>query len=104
MASTVVRQTELAVNRAFRDENGALVITRLPVEQMGILALGLALTGEEKRVLEALLAGRKVRVLETGLEYKEYRKTAPLGVYQKFTALERELREMGVCVVRNRDR
>ena len=82
------------------EERGdALVITRLPLEQMGLLALGLALTGEERRVLEALL---KVRVLETGLEYKEYRKTAPLGVYRKFVALERELREMGVCVVRDR--
>ena len=84
------------------ERDGALVITGLPVEQMGVLALGLALTGEEKRVLEALLSGRKVKVLETGLEYKNYRKTAPLGVYQKFTALERELREMGICVVRNR--
>ena len=40
------------------EERGdALVITRLPLEQMGLLALGLALTGEERRVLEALLQG-----------------------------------------------
>ena len=46
------------------EERGSeLVITRLPVEQMGILALGLALEREEKQVLEALLSGRKVRVL-----------------------------------------
>ena len=84
------------------ERDGALVITRLPVEQMGALALGLALSDQEERVYRALLAGKKVKVLETGLEYKEYRKTAPLGVYQKFTSLERELREMGICVVRNR--
>ena len=84
------------------ERDGALVITRLPVEQMGALALGLALSDQEAQVLRALLEGRKVKVLETGLEYKEYRKTAPLGVYHKFTSLERELREMGVCVVRNR--
>ena len=84
------------------ERDGALVITRLPVEQMGALALGLALSDQEAQVLRALLEGRKVKVLETGLEYKEYRKTAPLGDYQKFTSLERELREMGVCVVRNR--
>ena len=36
------------------EERGSeLVITRLPVEQMGILALGLALEREEKQVLEA---------------------------------------------------
>ena len=85
------------------EERGSeLVITRLPVEQMGILALGLALEREEKQVLEALLSGRKVRVLESGLEYKQYKKTAPRGVFQKFVALERELREMGVCVIRDR--
>ena len=84
------------------EREGALVVPRLPIEQMGLLTLGLALTGEERQVLEALLAGKKVKVLETGLEYKQYRKTAPLGVYQKFVSLERELREMGVCVVRDR--
>ena len=52
------------------EREGALVITRLPIEQMGLLTLGLALTGEERQVLEALLAGKKVKVLETGLEYK----------------------------------
>ena len=40
-------------------------LPRLPIEQMGLLTLGLALTGEERQVLEALLAGKKVKVLET---------------------------------------
>ena len=84
------------------EREDALVITRLPVEQMGSLALGLALT--EGAVLRALLEGKKVRVLESGLEYKDYRRCAPLGIYQKFTALERGLREMGICVVRDRHR
>ena len=80
----------------------ALVITHLPLEQMAALALGLALSEAERQVLETLLRGGRVQLLETGLEYKEYRKSAPLGVYRKFVALERELREMGICVVRNR--
>ncbi len=84
------------------ERGGELVITHLPVEQMGILALGLALAPEEKRVLEALLAGQKVRLLESGMEYKQYKRTAPMGVFQKFVALERELREMGICVIRDR--
>ena len=84
--------------------DGALVIARLPVEQMGSLSLGLALTDEEGTVLRALLEGRKVQVLESGLEYKDYRRCAPLGSYQKFMALERGLREMGICVVRDRHR
>ena len=86
------------------EREDALVITRLPVEQMGALALGLAITDGEGAVLRALLEGKKVRVLESGLEYKDYRRCAPLGIYQKFTALERGLREMGICVVRDRHR
>ena len=86
------------------EREGTLVIRRLPVEEMGSLALGLALSDQEERVLRALLEGRRVKVLETGLEYKDYRKTAPLGAYQKFSSLERELREMGICVVRDRHR
>ena len=58
----------------------------------------------ERIRLRALLEGKKVRVLESGLEYKDYRKSAPLGIYQKFSALERGLREMGICVVRDRHR
>lgn len=78
-----------------------LRITRLPLEQMAVLTLGLGLLPEERTVLTALLEGRRVEVLESGLEYKQYRKSAPLGVYQKFVSLERELRELGVVVIRN---
>lgn len=76
-------------------------ITHLPLEQMAVLTLGLGLLPEERTVLTALLEGRRVEVLESGLEYKQYRKSAPLGVYRKFVSLERELRELGVVVIRN---
>lgn len=86
------------------ERGGTLVITRLPVEQMGALSLGLVLTDQEGTVLRALLEGKKVQVLDSGLEYKDYRRCAPLDIYQKFMALERGLREMGICVVRDRHR
>ena len=84
--------------------NGELVITWMPVEQMGLLTLGVALGPEEREVLEALLRGQRVRVEPEALEYRRFRKTAPLGIYQKFIAMERELREMGLLVARNRHR
>lgn len=76
--------------------DGGLVITSLPVEQMALLSLGLALGEEEKAVLTALLEGRRVSLAEGALEYKKYCKTAERGVYIKFTAMERALREMGI--------
>ena len=70
-----------------------LVITWLPVASMGRLA-----ACAETEVLAALLAGARVRVERDALEYRRYRRTAPLGIYQKCAGLERRLREMGICV------
>ena len=80
----------------------SLWVTRLPVTAMGRLACCAPQTPQEIEVLAALLAGVRVYVLRDGLEYRQYRKSAPLGVYRRCVALERELREMGVIVVRNR--
>ena len=78
-----------------------LWITRLPVDAMGRLVNCTPRGREETEVLAALLAGVRVYVQREGLEYRQYRKTAPLGVYRRLMVLERELREMGVIVVRN---
>ena len=79
------------------ERDGGLVITWLPVEQMALLSLGLALTEEERRVLSALLEGRLVSLADGALEYKQYARTAERGVYIRFTSMERELRELGIA-------
>ena len=61
-----------------------LVITWLPVGAMGRLA--------------ALLAGARVCLERKALEYRLYRRTAPPSIYRRCLALERQLREMGICV------
>ncbi len=43
------------------DREGALVITRLPIEQMGLLTLGLALTGKVKAGAGNLFRRKKLR-------------------------------------------
>ncbi len=79
-----------------------LIILDLPVEQMGLLTLGIAFTEEESTVLHALLRGERVFVLDTALAYKQYKKTAPLGIYKTFVGLERQLREMGIGILREK--
>lgn len=59
-----------------------LVITWLPVASMGRLAACAPQTAAETEVLAALLAGARVRVERDALEYRRYRRTAPLGIYQ----------------------
>ena len=88
---------DLGVTAVTIEKQGdALVITHLPVEQMALLALGLALTEQERSVLRALLEGKRVYLADGALEYKKYARTAERGVYVKFTAMERELRELGI--------
>lgn len=83
-----------------KHENGALIIAELPIEQMAFLSMGIPMDEEIAEVLTALLSGKRVGLSVEGLEYKRYKKTAPLGAYQKFMGMERELREMGVYVIR----
>lgn len=83
------------------EERGeSLVITRLPVEDMALLSLAAPLDEGLRRVIERLLQGGRVGLVQAGIEYKQYKKTAPLGVYQKFVGMERQLREMGIYVIR----
>lgn len=77
-----------------------LVITSLPLEDMALLSLAITLDSAQRQVVETLLSGGKVGVLLAGMEYKKYKKTAPMGIYQKFMAMERQMREMGIYVIR----
>ncbi len=82
------------------EQKGSLIITALPLEDMALLALGIPLDESLKRVLTALLEGRRVAVTSQAFEYKRYRQSAPLGIYQKFVAMERQLHEMGLAKAR----
>ena len=76
----------------------ALHITWLPVAAMGRLAALAPAGPAEAEVLAALLAGARVCLDRRALEYRRYRRTAPAGIYRRCLALERRLREMGICV------
>ena len=75
-----------------------LVITWLPVASMGRLAACAPQTPAEAEVLAALLAGARVCLSRSALEYRRYRYSAPLGIYRNCVGLERRVREMGICV------
>lgn len=75
-----------------------LVITWLPVASMGRLAARAPASRAASTSVSAAVWGAQVRVERDALEYRRYRRTAPLGIYQKCAGLERRLREMGICV------
>ena len=74
-----------------------LVITSLPIQDMALLSLGIPLDEPARQVLGALL---RVAVLAEAMEYRQYKRTAPMGIYQKFVGMERQMREMGIGVIR----
>ena len=71
-----------------------LVITWLPVGAMGRLAALAPASPGETEVLAALLAGARVCLERKALEYRLY----PPSIYRRCLSLERQLREMGICV------
>lgn len=89
--------------RLTRREDG-LHITDLPLEDMALLTLAAPLNDGVRTVLEELLSGGRVVVAAQAMEYRRYRKIAPMGIYRTFTAMERVLREMGIIVTRHCDR
>ncbi len=79
----------------------SLWVETMSVGAMGRLVCCTPRDREETQVLAALLAGAKVYLPREGLEYRQYRKIAPAGIYRRLMALERDLREMGIVVIRN---
>lgn len=79
----------------------SLWLACLGVAEMGRLACCAPQGADEAMVLAALLAGARVCVPREALEYRQYRRTAPPGLYRRLVAAERELREMGLIVIRN---
>ena len=82
----------------------SLLITDLPLEDLALLSAAIPLGAARRQVLTALLEGRRVGLLEGAAEYKRYRRSAPLEVYRRFTAMERRLHEAGVVRVREEER
>ena len=69
---------------------------------MGLLAytaLGIPGQPEAQCILEALLSGRKVYILEKGLEYRRYRESSYKALYQKYQEYEEEIRRFGGEIV-----
>lgn len=74
-----------------------LLITRMSLSDLALLSHALPLSEELRLVLIALLEGRRVAVAADAFEYKRYRSTAPAAIYRRFTAMERQVHDMGLA-------
>ena len=78
-----------------------LVISEITTSQMAHLALGYGDTPEEQVILEALLHGKQVYVLEKGLLYRRYKDSAPLKLYALYHEYESTLRQYGMRIIKS---
>lgn len=78
-----------------------LVISRLCLRGLCNLAMGNSLSDEERFILKMIMSGKKVYVMEDGLEYKRYKQTAPKTLYNKYLNFEKEIKSYGVEIINN---
>ncbi|MEG0641456.1 MAG: ethanolamine utilization protein [Clostridium sp.] len=80
-------------------EYDAVIISSLCLRGLSNLAQGSSISGEERFILKAIMLGKKVYIMENGMEYRKYKDTAPEELYKKFISFERELISYGIKVI-----
>ncbi|CAM3791911.1 hypothetical protein [Mesobacillus zeae] len=78
------------------NDSDIIIIPSLSAAMMANLAAGVARTSGEEFVLAMLLQGKRVIALADGLEYKRYKKTAPILFYKMYEELEHKLEGYGI--------
>lgn len=75
-----------------------LVIPALSVSSLAWIAQGIKGDETSTFVLEGLLHGKRVLVLEDGLEYKRFKQTCPSGLYALYESYGEKLGVLGVRI------
>lgn len=77
------------------------VIPRLTVTMLSNLANGIGSNVKEQFVLSQLLQGKKVVILQNGVEYYRYKSSSPVLLYKQYEEFERKVKGYGVLFLRN---
>ncbi|HGM3509110.1 TPA: TIGR02536 family ethanolamine utilization protein [Clostridioides difficile] len=78
-----------------------VIVSRLCMRGLSNLALGNSTSEEERFILKMIMKGKKVYVLDEGIEYKKYKDTAPKALYKKFMSFEDEICKFGVEIIKD---
>lgn len=78
-----------------------VIVSKLCMRGLSNIALGNSTSEEERFILKMLMKGKKVYVLDEGIEYKRYKETAPKALYKKFMYFEDEICKFGVEIVKD---
>lgn len=78
-----------------------LIIGGLCLRGLSNLALGTSVSEEERFILRMLMKGKYVYLIEEGLEYRKYKKSAPKTLYNKYIRFEEDLRSYGIQIIKD---
>lgn len=78
-----------------------LIVSRLCLRGLCNLAMGNSVSDEERFILKMLMSGKKVYIMEDGLEHKRYKQTAPKALYNKYLNFEKEIKSYGVEIIKD---
>lgn len=76
-----------------------IIVETLGIDLLSQLALGTAENIESKYVLECLLQGKPVYVLEQGIAYRKYKSTAHRTLYSLYSDYENKIKQYGVRLI-----
>ncbi|AWI05044.1 hypothetical protein [Clostridium drakei] len=77
----------------------AVVLSKLNLKVLSNLALGLCNGQYEEIIINALFKGKRVYVLEDGMEYRKYMSSANKNLYKLYTEYEQKLMYNGVDIL-----
>lgn len=77
-----------------------IVVTSLCCKELANISIGVGCDEKEQMVLQSLLSGRKVFLIEEGLSYKKYEETASKVLYKLYENYEQRLKDFGVVILR----
>lgn len=80
-----------------------VLITSMNNTMLSNLALGIGYTIEEKVLLEALLQGKQIYVLEGEIQYHKYKNTASKNLYNMYMEYEKKIQQYGIQTINNID-
>ncbi len=81
------------------DSYKAVVLPNLCLKGLSNLALGLCNGEYEEVVIKALFKGKKVYILEDGIEYRSYMSSANKNLYKLYIEYERKLTYNGIDIL-----
>lgn len=77
----------------------AIVVSRLCLRGLANIASGMSVSNEERFILKMLMMGKKVYIIEEGIEYRRYKNTAPAVLYNKYVGFEDDIKKFGAEVI-----